>query len=143
MTDPANRPQVRIGNAERDAAMKALDAHLSAGRLDLDEYGERYAKVSVARTQDELTALFTDLPQPAPFIAPIAHMSQPVQRDSGALFGRFGEAAVALSPFIALALFFTVVHIWLVFLLIPASGALVYGRRGRSGRHGWFCHVWR
>ena len=36
--------KIRIGNAERDAAMKALDEHLTAGRLDLDEYGERYAK---------------------------------------------------------------------------------------------------
>src|SRR5438552_14718003 len=54
--------KIRIGNAERDAAMKALDEHLTAGRLDLDEYGERYAKATVARTQDELAALFTDLP---------------------------------------------------------------------------------
>ena len=58
---------IRIGNDERDAAIKALDEHMSAGRLDPDEYGQRVAEASVARTRDDLTPLFADLPQPHPF----------------------------------------------------------------------------
>jgi len=61
---------VRIGNAERDAATKALDEHLSAGRLDAEEYGQRVAQASVARTREGIDELFVDLPAPYPFGAP-------------------------------------------------------------------------
>ena len=58
---------IRIGNDERAAAMQALDEHMSAGRLDPDEYGQRVAQASVARTRGGLDELFTDLPAPHPF----------------------------------------------------------------------------
>ncbi|MDT4961125.1 MAG: hypothetical protein QOF87_772, partial [Pseudonocardiales bacterium] len=45
--DPAS--DVRIGHAERESATRALDEHLSAGRLDPDEYADRVVQVSVAR----------------------------------------------------------------------------------------------
>ncbi|HJQ45212.1 MAG TPA: DUF1707 domain-containing protein [Amycolatopsis sp.] len=59
-------PDVRIGDVDREQALGALGEHLSAGRLDVDEYGERSARVTAARTRGELTAIFTDLPQPHP-----------------------------------------------------------------------------
>jgi len=62
------RPPIRIGTAERDAAMKALGEHLEAGRLEVDEYGERSARASVATTAPELAALFDDLPAPHPLL---------------------------------------------------------------------------
>ena len=58
--------EIRIGTAERESAISALNTHLRDGRLDADEYGERYARASSARTRGELTPLFTDLPQPHP-----------------------------------------------------------------------------
>lgn len=61
---------IRIGNDEREKAIKALDEHMSAGRLDPDEYGQRVAEASVARTREDLEPLFADLPQPHPFAAP-------------------------------------------------------------------------
>lgn len=133
---------VRVGNVERDAAMRALDVHLSAGRLDVDEYGQRYAKASLARTQDELTVLFIDLPEPHGLVtepprAPVPSAGPRPTGPSGApLFGRLGETVVAVSPFVALLLFFVVAHAWWVFLLIPISGAVVYGnaRGGRRNR---------
>lgn len=149
------RPHIRIGTDERDAAMHALDAHLNAGRLDPDEYGDRMAKVSVARTRDDLDALFTDLPEPhafpdapagyagpgtsspprsptpQPYSAPVpAPPAQRPDRTENALGGRTGATIVALSPIIALALFFAT-HWWVWFLLIPAVGAIVYGGRDR------------
>ena len=58
--------RLRIGNVERNAAMKALDAHLEAGRLGVEEYGDRSAKAAGATTADELEELFSDLPEPHP-----------------------------------------------------------------------------
>lgn len=65
-------PPLRIGNQEREAATASLDTHLQAGRLDAEEYGDRYAKAAMAHTRDELDALFLDLPAPHPFIPPSA-----------------------------------------------------------------------
>jgi hypothetical protein len=61
---------MRIGDTEREQALAALGEHMSAGRLTIDEYGERSAKVTAARTRGELLELFTDLPDPKPGAAP-------------------------------------------------------------------------
>jgi len=135
MTD--ERPPIRIGTAERDAAMKALDAHLEAGRLDVDEYGERSARAAVATTAPELAALFDDLPAPhppLPGVAGLPALAQPatapaVREPSG--LDVWGPRLVALSPFIAVALFL-LTRQWIFFLLIPAAGALLGGRRHRD-----------
>jgi uncharacterized protein DUF1707 len=139
--------RLRIGNAERNAAMKALDAHLEAGRLGVEEYGDRSAVAAGATTASELEALFTDLPEPHPALpntapAPAA-ATVPAVRDEGAVAERpsgFLDVAapriMAVMPFVALALFFTVGG-WWWFLLIPAAGALLYGgRHGRGDGHG-------
>jgi hypothetical protein len=64
VTNPAGPGPLRIGHQEREAAARALDEHLNAGRLDADEYGDRYAKAMLARTSEDLRVLFLDLPQP-------------------------------------------------------------------------------
>lgn len=65
-------PDVRIGDADRETALSALGEHLSAGRLDVDEYGERSARVTAAKTRRELMEIFTDLPEPHPGTAAAA-----------------------------------------------------------------------
>jgi hypothetical protein len=134
--------RLRVGNVERNAAMKALDAHLEAGRLGVEEYGDRSAKAAGATTADELEELFDDLPEPHPALpggtpAPVAAAAVPAVRDEGTVAQRrsgFLDVAapriMAVMPFLALALFFTVGG-WWWFLLIPAAGAVLYG-----GRHG-------
>jgi hypothetical protein len=126
--------RLRIGNVERNAAMKALDAHLEAGRLGVEEYGDRSAKAAGATTADELEELFSDLPEPHPALpggdgapAPIA-AAAPAVRDEGTVAQRpsgFLDTAapriMAVMPFVALALFFTIGG-WWWFLLIPAAG---------------------
>ncbi|GHF78622.1 hypothetical protein FHX82_004458 [Amycolatopsis bartoniae] len=59
-------PDLRIGDSERESALSALGEHLSAGRLDVDEYGDRSARVAAARTRGELAEVFADLPEPHP-----------------------------------------------------------------------------
>jgi hypothetical protein len=135
-----NGRPIRIGTAERDAAMKALDAHLEAGRLDVDEYGERSARASVATTAPELAALFDDLPAPHPQLPGIPGLpavalppAPPVPRQPSGM-EVWGPRLVALSPFIAVALFL-LTRQWIFFLLIPVAG-VVFGNSRRHGGHG-------
>ena len=55
---------VRASSEERDAAIRALGEHLTAGRLDMAEYTERVDGATAARTVGELDVLFVDLPEP-------------------------------------------------------------------------------
>ncbi|CAN5788407.1 hypothetical protein BH20ACT6_BH20ACT6_13030 [soil metagenome] len=59
-------PELRIGDAERDAAVTSLGEHFAAGRLTREEFDERSDQVVQARTQSQLNRLFTDLPQAHP-----------------------------------------------------------------------------
>ncbi|HTZ43744.1 MAG TPA: DUF1707 domain-containing protein [Jatrophihabitans sp.] len=121
----------RVGDTERNAAQQALQEHLAAGRLDLDEFGDRSARAARARTAAELAELFQDLPQPHG--APAAPPPRLRRRAGEPMLGRAGETAAGLAPFVAIGLFF-LVHSWLVFLLVPIVGVLVYGDRGHRPR---------
>lgn len=132
---------LRVGSAERTSAMKALDAHLEAGRLGVEEYGDRSAKAANATVASELTELFTDLPAPHPDLPgaqpavppptaqlPVVAPAGPVAQRGNAFLDVAAPRVLAVMPFVALALFFTVGG-WWWFLLIPAAGALFYGSR--------------
>lgn len=54
---------LRIGDAERDAAMVQLREHFAAGRLTLDELTERIDYALTAKTQRQLEVLMADLPR--------------------------------------------------------------------------------
>lgn len=55
-------PNIRIGNPERDAALERLNTHFANGYLDQTEFQSRSQRLAEARTQDELSSLFDDLP---------------------------------------------------------------------------------
>jgi hypothetical protein len=149
MTD-ADHPPIRIGHAERDSARSALDAHLGAGRLDADEYADRFAAAGEARTRAELDELFVDLPQPHPF-RPVeasvparwsppqggyrAQPMDPVRRGShdNPLGGQVAVTIARLTPLVALGLF-GLTRYWEFFLLIPLVFALVYAGRREQDR---------
>jgi len=57
---------MRIGEAERAEAQRALQDHLGAGRLQVAEFVERFAAAADATTAAEIAALFADLPPPHP-----------------------------------------------------------------------------
>jgi hypothetical protein len=54
--------RVRIGDAERDEVLNALQEHLSAGRLDVNEYEQRAERVVAARYAEDLDEVLADLP---------------------------------------------------------------------------------
>jgi len=132
-------PDLRIGDAEREEALKALGEHMSVGRLDVDEYGERAARVTAARTRGELTELFVDLPEPHPVLDMRPDVGRGVLRsepESAAARRRadrrpgpprIAGAVVPLSGLLAIVLFFSVPGMsWVIFLL-PAAAAVISG----------------
>ena len=130
--------ELRIGDTERETALTALGEHMSAGRLDIDEYGDRSAKVAAAKTRGELLALFTDLPQPHPTFgaqqpaavpAPTVgnnSLPMPVGPRAMPIAQRLAAAAMPLAGIIAVVLFFAFGHVW-EFFLIPAAVAVLSG----------------
>jgi hypothetical protein len=115
---------IRIGDAERQQAIELLGEHLSQGRLSVDEYGDRTARVTAAKTRGELLALFGDLPAPHPQLAQIA----PLPSLTPARDRRWVQVAVPLVGLLTVALFFLVKNPF-VFLIVPAV-ALIIGRMG-------------
>jgi len=85
--------ELRIGTAEREAAVKILGDHMSEGRLALEEYEERMAAALEARTRAELRPLFKDLPAPYP-----AFMATPAPYHALPPPGPY-QAAASPSPF--------------------------------------------
>jgi hypothetical protein len=151
MTTGEGASPLRIGNAERTAAMKALDEHLEAGRLTVEEYADRSAVAANATVAADLAALFTDLPEPHPQlpgtpaapppIAPLPVAPQPGEVAPPAKSGLeiWGPRLAAAAPIIAVALFL-LTRQWVFFLLIPLAGAMFYGghrdrRRDRRDRY--------
>ena len=63
---------LRIGDAERDAAMAQLREHFVAGRLTFDELSERIDAALTAKTQRQIDGLMADLPRP-----PRVHRGEP------------------------------------------------------------------
>ncbi|OLF04285.1 hypothetical protein BLA60_41560 [Actinophytocola xinjiangensis] len=60
------RSDIRVSDTEREDALGKLGQHMTEGRLTIDEYGDRTAKVAAAKTRGEVLTLFDDLPDPRP-----------------------------------------------------------------------------
>jgi hypothetical protein len=94
---PAQRPdpELRIGDAEREAAVAALGEHYTSGRITRDEFDERSTRAFAARTHSELWPLFVDLPPLRPAARPVDR-STPARLD-GARRGPRGGWWVAVT----------------------------------------------
>ncbi|ALG13654.1 DUF1707 SHOCT-like domain-containing protein [Kibdelosporangium phytohabitans] len=154
-----NDPEIRVGDAEREEALRALGDHMSAGRLDIDEYGERTARVAASKTRGDLLELFKDLPAPKPtFIAqpvvqpqaqPVPAMPGPAppQRWSGSRTALKTYAALIPVVWVLAVMAFFVVKVPFVFLLpvfVMIAGARMWGadwheerRNQRRHREQW------
>ncbi len=88
----AHAPELRAGDADRQAAADRLRAAHDEGRLDLHEYDRRLAEAYAAVTYGDLERLFTDLPlRPAP-PAPVHSVA------SAAAVARAAGASVTRRP---------------------------------------------
>ena len=83
-TDKQQNPGLRASNAERESALRILAAHFADGRLDRAEFDERTDAALAARTQDQLRALFADLPGPTPVPPAVPEHSRAAASASGA-----------------------------------------------------------
>lgn len=159
---------LRIGDKERESALSALGEHMSAGRLDIDEYGDRSAKVTDARTRDDLSALFDDLPAPHPTFGepPAEPPAVPEDRSparrppGGTVVQRAAAGFMGVSWIVGIGLAATTHVWWLIFLPIALSAVFgsVWGRgwqrdvdgrdrdrhrdRDRRGRGDWGHRDW-
>jgi hypothetical protein len=146
-TSPGDPGGMRIGTAEREAAIAALGEHWRAGRLDPAEHEARTTKAFAAVTKADLDALFADLPPlpsdppgsvrrdapgAGPPGSPLPARGGPIVPEESAA-GRRRDVLMALTPFVCLVLFFTVARTWLVWLIIPVVAILLYGTDGKKG----------
>ncbi len=72
MTDIENAPALRVSDADRGGTLRRLHNAVALGLIDIDEFEERSAQVSVARAPGELQALVEDLPGPGAIAASAA-----------------------------------------------------------------------
>lgn len=63
MNDSEGYGGIRIGDAERNEAVRLLGEHFEAGRLSQEEHSERVDKALAATSRKDLDALFGDLPR--------------------------------------------------------------------------------
>ncbi len=60
--EPERRPELRIGDREREQAVAHLGVAFGEGRLELAEFDERVASAYSAKTASDLLQLTADLP---------------------------------------------------------------------------------
>ena len=147
-SDPS---RIRVGDIERNSALEALGEHLASGRLDLDEYGERSAQVTQAKTVADLKALFDDLPPPHPKLpVPLPALpppsataaryqsATPARSDDRTPAQRAAQVAIAIAGIVSVVLFF-ITKIWVVFIipaLIAVATSAVWGKGWNDGGRG-------
>ena len=128
------QPEVRIGDAEREAAVAALGDHYAAGRLTKEEYDERSGQAYAARTRSGLLPLFADLPRAegaAPGPTGGSRTSGPApRRRSG-----WWEGAWLVPVLVVAGVLLVVTHLPLVVLLVLGWVLLA-----RGGRRWGACH---
>lgn len=146
-------PDLRVGDADREAAAAALREHYAQGRLTLEEFNQRIEAAFAATMRSQLSALTRDLP-PVATPAPRAPVPAPgVQRDSGGQRERAGHqhgprarSRLGLFPALIAAFATWLLIVGLHLSLFPLPGKLaifllvfgvvrgVFRRLWRSGR---------
>ncbi len=126
---------MRLSDAERQDALDVLEEHVRTGRLDIDEYGSRSAKVTAARRVSELVPLFDDLPSPKPSAllngasAPRVPVASP---DDNALVRFLTAGAVPIAIVLAIAvLILSRGRLLIISVALPLVVAMIAGARRR------------
>jgi hypothetical protein len=140
----ATGPDLRIGDADREAAAATLREHYAQGRLTLEEFNQRLDATFAATTQSQLRHITRDLPHVP---APPAALRSWRDYQSGGWRPRLGLFPVIIAALASWLLIFDL-HLRMfpwpgklaIFLTILAGvrGVLrrVFGRGGGRGRPG-------
>jgi hypothetical protein len=121
---------LRIGDAEREAAISSLASHFAEGRLTQVEHAERMELALNARTGRDLDVLFADLPRRG-------NEAGAARRPSRSLRFEWLAAPVFAAIFIG-AVIFVILNLLPIFALIAlaiVASRLLFGMRFR--RHSW------
>jgi Flp pilus assembly protein TadB len=128
---------LRIGDAEREAAISSLASHFAEGRLTQVEHAERTELALNARTGRDLDVLFADLPRRS-------NETGATRRPSRGLRFEWLAAPIFAAIFIA-AVIFVVLNLLPIFALIALAfiaSRLLFGMRFRRhywhGGNGWY-----
>ncbi|MBB4686201.1 DUF1707 SHOCT-like domain-containing protein [Amycolatopsis jiangsuensis] len=123
-----------LSDAERQDALDVLSEHVRTGRLDVDEYGTRSARVAAAKRVSELVPLFDDLPSPRPsalLSAPRATAAPPPASRGSTLSRYVTRYAVPISVVLSIViLVLSRGRLFIVFAL-PIAVLLLTGWRRR------------
>jgi hypothetical protein len=137
--------QLRIGDAERDAAAAALGEHYAAGRLTKDEHDERIDQVWAAKYDGDLAPVFADLPGRGGVLATsgrstgskqdaTTRMSRPPARRPGP---PAAHPLMLLGPIAFAAIIATVIATGSASWLFLLFFLWCFGGMGRRRHHGW------
>lgn len=90
-------PQTRVGDAEREQTVAALQQYVTDGYLTMDEFSERSAAAYAAKTRGELVVLTRDL-------APGADSTAARTTAGGGALGRISWTPVAIAVAVVVGL---------------------------------------
>jgi hypothetical protein len=125
------RGNIRVSDTEREDALGKLGQHMSEGRLDIEEYGERTAKVATAKTRADVLALFDDLPEPRPAFG---QPGPPATREPRK--AQLGRQLTPVVPVLAIVLLIgltVVLKVPFFFFMLPVI--FFFAQSGRWGHH--------
>ena len=125
---------MRLSDDERQDALDVLEEHVRTGRLDIDEYGTRSAKVTAAKRVSELVPLFDDLPSPRPsaLLNRVAAPGVPVMSGESPLANFLTRSAVPIAIVLAIAvLVLSRGRLLIISVALPLVVAAIAGARRR------------
>ncbi|WP_328445124.1 MULTISPECIES: DUF1707 SHOCT-like domain-containing protein [unclassified Amycolatopsis] len=125
---------MRLSDEERQDALDVLEEHVRTGRLDIDEYGTRSAKVTAAKRVSELIPLFDDLPSPRPsaLVGGAAAPGVPVVTGESNVTRFLNASAVPIAIVVAIAvLILSRGRLLIISIALPLVIAMLAGLRRR------------
>jgi Domain of unknown function (DUF1707) len=141
-------PDLRVGDADREAVAAALREHYAQGRLTLEEFNQRIEAAFAATMQSQLSALTRDLPPVvaaarAPVPAPRAQRERARHEHGPRSRGHLGLFPALIAAFTTWLLILGL-HLSLfplpgklaIFLLVFGVVRGIFRRIWRSGRMG-------
>ena len=124
--------EVRASNVERDDAATQLGAHLTAGRLQWDEYDQRLQAAYAAKTRGDLAKLFVDLPEEQ---ARARQQQKSVRKDRPPVLAI--AIAVAMGLWLLVKMGGLLAFLVIFILIRVVGGMLMSGPHGYRGRGPW------